>query len=288
MRKSVLSRSLIAIASLAVASATLAAVPATAATASGITRDQVLAATAAARVDNPAIDPGEFAPIGSRAIRVLANRACAVDPDSELVYFGSTMPTQAGDDADGLLVSAVIMDLSDLMGGGPSGPEGRLCTFGALATADPSFSLSGTATLNYQTTSTHSLSGDAYVTPARSFKIADLEGIEEGTLGLPSFSASGNATKTTPVKVSTPKTTKQRQAAKKAYSKALKLAKKSYIKANKKAEDSKKKKAAAKKAYSKKKATAKAKYKKATATFKIVNSIDSRPFAISAVAPELS
>lgn len=278
MRKSVLSRSLITAVSLAVASVAFSAVPATAATASGITRDEVLAAAAARAGTDP-----ESMPL---AVRALANRACAVDPNFEFVYLATGYPTQTGDDAEGLLLAALIVDLSAIGGESSSAEDPmRWCAFGALAATDPSYSLTGTATLDYLTTSTHALSGDVYVTPARSLTLTDLENIDESQFRQPSFAASGNATKVIPTKVSTPKTAKQKKAAKKVQAKALKSAKKSYTKAIKKAGKNKKKKAAAKKAYAKKKAAAKAKYKLATATFKIVNNTDARPFSISAVIP---
>lgn len=281
MRKSFLSRSLVAVASLAVASAALAAVPATAATATGITRDQVLAAAASVRATNAVGDPGEFTPITTRAVRTLANRACAVDQDSETVIYAFGQPTQTGDDADGVLLGAFVVDLTAVIDeSSPVGMGYRLCFFGAVATTDPAYSLSGTATLNAVTSSSHALSGDVYVTPARNLNPAD-----PGLAAQPSFTAAGNAVKAIPVKVATPKTTKQKKAAKKAYSKSLKSAKKSYTKAAKKAGDSKKKKATAKKAYSKKKAAAKTKYKNAVATFKVVNTTDARPFSISAIFP---
>jgi hypothetical protein len=92
-----------------------------------------------------------------------------------------------------------------------------------------------------------------------------------------SFSASGNqltpSQRNVKAKVSTPKTKKQKKAAKKKYDKRVKSAKKAYKKAGK----TKK----AKRAYKKKIATYKASYKKAIATYKYVTRLQS----YTAVAP---
>lgn len=307
MRTSVLSRSLIAATGLAVAAATLASVPASAAP--GVTRGQVLAAAAAVRADGAAT-LGTKSASTNRTLRTLSNQVCAVDHSAEAVVLPIAIATQAGEQADGLMVGAVIVDLSVIISFFNATPEptlgdlselesempnpdtiGRLCVFGALAATDVSSSLSGTATLDLLGASSYNLSGDVYVTPARNLRYSELmtllSGSSEAEFTLPSFKATGNATKVTPTKVSTPKTTKQKKAAKKAYDKALKSAKKSYTKALKKAGDSKKKKSAAKKAYSKKKATANAKYRSAIATFKIVNNSASRAFSVAALFPDM-
>lgn len=299
MRKSVLSRSLVAVASLAIASATLAAVPVTAAPAD-VTRAQVLTAIDGVRTDLASEEPVDpeagspFSPSTTRALRALANRACEVNHDAETVVTALGMPTQPGDDADGLMVIALIAD--------PSAPssdifdpelDGRMCAFGALAATDAEFSLSGSATIDFLTSSSHAISGSAYATPMRSITFAEFLALvsgEEGAFTEPSFAATGNASKTTYTtsssNVVTPKTAQQKKAAKKVYDKALKSAKKSYTKAVKKAGNNKGKKAAAKKAHAKKRAAAKTAHQRAIApTAKsVANTVSdtvNRPFSIA-------
>lgn len=271
MRQSVLSRSVVALATLAVGSAVLAAVPATAATSSGITRSQVLNAAQLTR-DDPAASSGNptaLAPATSKALRVLANRACAIDHDDEVAVYNFGLPVASGDSADGLMVLAQIIDPST-----PSMQNGRMCIFGVLAAAKGSTTLSGAANLTTDAVRTYALSGDVFVTPARSF-VFDSEAESEPPFDMQdlAFTASGTATTltkaTTTKTIKTPKTKAQKKSAKKKYDQALSSAKKAYKKALKKAGTSGSKKTSAKKAYDKKKASAKKTYQRRIATTKV-------------------
>ncbi|MFI5429517.1 hypothetical protein [Aeromicrobium sp. UC242_57] len=151
-----MSRSLIALASLALASAAL-AVPASAA-ASDISRSQILHALDMVR-DDPAVSGGNpyaASPATNRALRVLANRACSVNHDKEVVFASVGLPVAPGDSADGLLVMSMIADPSSILsmiGGSPSAEmSGRYCFFGALAATGSSATLSGTAKLTTAST----------------------------------------------------------------------------------------------------------------------------------------
>lgn len=270
MNTTLLSRSVLAVAALGVGSAVLAAVPATAAT-SDVTRGQVLTATTALRAE-PDPDPGTFSPATNKAVRVLANRACSVDQDSELHFTSVGATVEQNPVVDGLVVTAVIYP-ADLLQG--SGGLPRICTFAALATVNGNYSLNGSATLTAGRSSTSQLSGHVFVTrPINNAYDQPADSME--------VSAAGRAgmiiTTTTPTKVSTPKTSAEKKAAKRAYAKKLKSARKAYDKAGRTA--------TAKKAYAKKKASAMAAYKKAIATSRIVNvtktQTESRPFAVSA------
>jgi hypothetical protein len=291
MRTSILSRSVIAVASLAIGSVALAATPATAATPSGVTRDMVLTAangvrTAEANGANPSVAT-------TRALRAVVTRGCdfsAADGES-LDGESDVDVTTAGDDADGLLVSTYIS--SDF-------GSGRYCTIAAFAAADASFQLSGTATLtgveytlendnwtpsDVKTLQTSALSGDVFVTAP----------LDSRNVEVRSASASGNATKTTTVKTSRKvldkKTRSEKKAANAKYDQRVKAAKKSYAKALDKAGNSKTKKAAAKKAYSAKKKSYKAKLKYATAKYKIVKGTkkvtETRSFSITTATPDV-
>lgn len=275
MRPSVMSRAAVAIAALGVASATLIS-PASAA-ASDINRDQVLSALLLVRNDPEASsgNPNATLPGTSRALRVLANRACSVDYDDEAVGFSFALPAEAGGSADGLLVLSYILDSSSAVPPVPTPTmSGRVCIFGALATADPAATLSGTATVTTSSAKSYQLSRNVFVTPGRSFSFNASDPTPPFDPRNLAFTAAGNATTsikvTTHKTIKTPKTAAQKKAAKKQYSAALKSAKKSYDKALKKAGSSKSKKAAAKKAYDKKKAAAKSAYKKRIATSKVV------------------
>jgi hypothetical protein len=280
MKKSVLSRSMTAVATLAVGSVALAAVPASAATSSGVTREQVLAAAAGVRSGpvasgNPITT--NYGPAANRALKAMANRACGIDPDGNDVAVTSiAAATASGGSAEGVVVSAVVFSLD------PANPDAgnaqRLCTFGALAATAERSVLSGTATV--AGSSPVALSGDAFITPAV-FGPASSSGTVAART---SFTASGNATQSNVVKVKDKKTKKEKKAAKAKYDKRLKAAKKAYKKALDKAGSSKSKKAAAKKAWSAKKKAAKAKYKYAVAGYKLVTRKTATPFNVSAQA----
>lgn len=269
MNTTLLSRSVLTVAALGLGSAALAAVPAQAA-ATDVTRGQVLTATTALRAE-PDPDPDTFSAATNKAVRVLANRACSVDQDSELQFSSLGTAVEQNPVVDGLVVTAVIFP-ADF---GRDGDSPHTCTFAALATINSDYSLTGSATLSAGRSSTSRLSGHVFATPPiNNAYDQPAESMEVSATGR----AGVTITTTTPTKVSTPKTSAEKKAAKKAYAKKLKAAKKAYTKAGKNAK--------AKKAYAKKTAAAKAAYKKAIATSRIVNvtktQTESRPFAVSA------
>jgi hypothetical protein len=281
MRTTILTRSVVALATLAVGSVALAATPANAAAANGVTRDQVITAVNGVRAAD-ANDTGPSAAT-SRALKAIVYRGCDVLPDEDESAAGiEVWPVTTASHADGLMITAEIS----------RGFGNQDCTIAAFATADPTFQLSGTVAISgaaYGVPApaptvllSQTLSGDAFVTNA-----LDTATINPSSLRA---SATGNAVKTTKVattkKVADKKSTSEKKAAKKAYSKSLTSAKKSYAKALDKAGKSKSKKAAAKKAYSKKRTAAKAKYRIAIADFRIVKSTTTvtetpRPFSIT-------
>jgi hypothetical protein len=274
MPTSILVRSAVAVASLAIGSAVLVAAPANAAP-SDITRAQVLDAVAGVRAE-PDVTQGNYSPGTARALRVLANRACSVDPDGlEIVVRTLAEPVEPGRSADGLAVIAVISPVETI----DDPLTFRACAFGAVAATSGGATLSGTATLSGS--APVALAGDVTATPGEAL---------QNSSPLPVFTASGASTVTTTstATVKIAKTTKQKRAAKKAYDKVLSAAKKSYSKALRKAGGSKSKKAAAWKAYATKKAKAKATYRSAIAAgYKVVETPNSvaTPFTLSATFP---
>jgi hypothetical protein len=292
MRHTMLSRSVIAVASLAVGSAAFAAVPATAASAAGVTREQVL--TAVDGVRNASNTQPQYSPATVRAMRAIVVAGC--DAGDTIPYLDSVKAVTTSDDADGLIITAQIETFSN----------DYLCTVGAFATTDTSSTLSGTAkisgtveNLDYRdseviTTTTpidqtSALSGDAYLTPA----ITTQYGQFGPTTVRLDASATGTATKTTTtttnVKVTDKKSAKEKKAAKKKFSKRLAQAKKNYAKALDKAGSSKNKKAAAKRVYAKARALAKAKYAADVSSVKIVQrrstTSEARAFDITTATP---
>lgn len=290
MRASILSRSVIAIASLALGSAALAATPATAATPPSTSRDLILSIASDVRAADVA---GVEYPIPTfRRINRLIERGCGFELDGlNEIDFALVRPAEpAGPVADGLIVMAWLTEYDD-----GAHETHRTCTFAALATTNAAFSLGGDVELTIEAydndagtfvppaTTSSRMSGDTFLTPARNLP---------GPLSLvaASFAATGSATRpfyvTKTEKVPTPKTTKQIKAAKKTYNKKKAAAKKAYNKAVKKAGKSKKQKTAALKAHNKKKAAAKVAYKKAIARFKIVTTTtghsETRPFTLGA------
>jgi hypothetical protein len=281
MRPTLLTRSVISVASLAIGSVALAATPATAVpAAAGTTRDQIVSAAAVLRLDAPT--PEQYS-AAAKALRIVAARSCNVDFESgESVSVYQASAFAAGDDADGVLVSADVYV-----------PDGdsfsrRDCTISALVTTDASFSLSGSVSISASksgpvadtTILTAPLSGSTYVSP-----IADVNNFDPNSI---SSTAVGSATKTTKTTTSTKvkdkKSAKEKKAAKKKFSKRLAQAKKNYAKALDKAGSSTSKKAAAKRVYAKARALAKAKYAYDTAGFKNVKktrtTVENRPFSI--------
>lgn len=280
MRTSILSRSVIAVASLAIGSVALAAAPANAATPSGITRDMVISAANYMRVEG-------FDQAASDNLQRLAEKGCKVVAGEDL-RIQDINTSAAGGSADGLIFVAGIATPP-----GESGGEAyRVCLFGTAATTDPALSLSGTASLDVATAPFQSAVKSAALTALSDNVFVTAPVVIPNGVGITTatFSATGNATRsfnvTTTKKVTDKKTKSEKKAAKKKYDKALKAAKKSYTKALKKAGKNKTKKAAAKKTYSKKKAAAKAAYTKAIAGYKMVTTTttttENKPFAISA------
>jgi hypothetical protein len=289
MRTSILSRSVIAVASLALGSAALAATPATAATPSGITRDQVIAAVNNLR--NDAITLEQYYTVLEPQLIAIARPSCNIAATDVAYIDGVSPPVQAGQSVDGLLLKVYIQT--------PVGDDVttyRQCAIAILASTDPTLTLSGNLSFGGSTSddsdapnivlppTNSALSGDVFISaPIHTSGNTYIEGA--------SFTASGSATRdikvTTSKKVTTKKSKAQKKNAKKKYAKSLKSAKKSYAKATKKAGKNKNKKALAKKAYAKKRAAAKAKYKAAIANFKIVKKTTTttvnKPFSVSAV-----
>ncbi len=272
MRTSIMSRSVIAVASIAIGSAALTASPASAA-ASEVTRAEVLGVAAAVRADSPTSAPGGYSAGTMQAIKALAGRACLIEQHpGQVVYGVQAAATEAGQGADGLVVRANIRN-----------GEGSVyaCSFAAVATVAGSSILSGSVQLGPAPVST-ALSGEVTVTPP-------VYG-DYSSSAFPTLQAAGQSVQTVKVvtskKVSTPKSAKQKKYAKNKYTKRIKAAKKAYAKALKKAGHSKTKKRSAKKSYSKKRAVARASYKKSIATSKIVRkttvTTSSSPFNLTA------
>jgi hypothetical protein len=292
MRHSLLSRSAVAVASLAVGSAALAATPANAVSSSGVTREQVLTAVNGVRA--AVATDSSYSKATTRAISAIVIKVCDVDISAGEYFYQQSprtdvVPATAGDDADGLRISARLVD--------PVNNNNTSCDFAAFASTAPGFQLSGTATVTGQRSTdgntspyqqVSNLSGDAFTTPA-----IIIDSAREGRLDNVVASATGNATKTSTVttskKVKDKKSKSEKKAAKKKYAKRLAQAEKNYDKALDKAGSSKSKKAAAKRVYAKARALAKAKYKYATAGYKIVKKkstvTDVRPFSITTPAP---
>ena len=280
MRRSTLSRVVVAVAALAVGATAPAAVPASAATPSGITRGQVLTAAGGVRTADD-----DYSPATKAALLSMITAQCGVTGAETIESFFGTA-TQAGGPTDGLLVHGTIGTATTT----------RWCEFGAVATVDPSSSLSGTSAVagtmidtrvpgdaGTQQTHAASLSGDVTATAPIHQTHALLS---DGT----TFTASGNVARTTTtrttVKVAVPRTTSQLKAAKRTYEKRLKAAKKTYRKALAKAGSSTSKKRAATKTWKTRKAAAKARYRSDVAGFSLVDRFTSatedRPFSLSA------
>jgi hypothetical protein len=295
MSPSILTRSVVAVASLALGSVPLAANPAiatgakAATTPAGVTRDMVLTAAANFRSGG---DPVK----GYQAVFAMVNRACSVDADSgERIDIDDAdapdvIPAATKSHADAVLIRVTI---ESIFGGST-----RECIVLGVAASEPGFSLTGNSTLTVETqpagdgpilmkaaagpaTLVTPLSGDVSTT---TFKVPTGEESTDGT-----FSVDGSSVKITTVttskKVPDKKTRAEKKKAKKTYAKRLKAAKARYEKALDRAGSSKTKKAAAKKAYSKRKSSAKAKYTYAIANYKIVrkttSTTDSRPFTLT-------
>ncbi|MBP2390017.1 hypothetical protein [Aeromicrobium fastidiosum] len=288
MRTSILSRSVIAVATLAIGSVALVAAPATAATPSGITRQQVLSAADAGR----SINSYEDYLAASEQMRAIAAPTCKIAADDQVdVGFRSA---SAGKNADGVIIQAFIS------AGDSERAPSRQCVVAAIASADPSLTLSGKLTLTgtsdadvptlrgvpneVTTTLNADLSGDVFVSAA--LPVADAS----RQIYNASFTATGNTTRSDKVltidKVADTKSKASKRFAKKKYVQRLKAAKKAYAKAVKQAGGNASAKAAARSAYSARRAAAGSRYAYAIADYKLTKTrttqtID-RPFSIGA------
>ena len=284
MRSSLLTRSVVAVASLAIGSVALAATPATAATPSGTTRDQVLQLAASARAGG-----NEISEATSIAAAAILNRECGYAAGRIVNPGNVTDVSPFGVDAivDGVYLSGTVRD-----GDGQDTNVGE-CSIALVAPRSAGAVLSGQgnltvaeSSLNSTKTAQSTLSGDVGVTALPS---------ATDTYAPSGFSYSANGTSTTTITstttetVKTSKTTAEKKAAKKTYKKRLASAKKAYKKAIAKAGKSKAKKAAAKKKYKAKKAAAKKAYLKAiaprvTTITKTTSTPSSSTFAVSATS----
>jgi hypothetical protein len=248
MRTSLLTRSVVSIASLAIGSVALAAAPASADTSSGISRETVLTIAASAEINIDRYGP---------ATQALVEKVCGFDSttgrDIELT------PSYTDEGVDGFLVQAYVDGRGDTASSN--------CTFAAFAASEAFSTMSGTATIATQLppifeervaappTHDFTLSGDVYVT-------APVTDIGYGDYA--TATASGDVTRTeqartTTARVVTPKTTAVKVAARKAYQRTIDKAQVRLVKALKKAGTSSSKKAAARSTYAARKKAAKAK-----------------------------
>lgn len=297
MRTSILSRSVIAAATLAVGSAAFVAVPANAASANGVTREEVLAAASALRVDRTRqIDPS--APTQS-ALDVLAAKVCGTN-----VLETSAQPVETPDSVDGLAVTSIVSTEGQPVtdSGSSLVPGIASCSFTAVATLDGATTFSGEAQVFTAndfgpigggpilsvaeqpafTNNVYGLSSNVFVSPAEiqsGFSATSIQA--EGLVKSPD-----SKRVLTSVKVADKKSTAEKKAAKKAYSKRIKAIKKAYSKAKRKAGSNAEKKAVARLKYATRKASAKAAYRYAVADYKLVNQrtkvADERRFAVDA------
>jgi hypothetical protein len=280
MRSTLLTRSVMAVASLAIGSVALAAVPASAATPSGSSREDVLSLAASARADGNVLSPATRS-----AAAAILNRECGLQAPRVITGNSVRIIKPVGVDAtvDGLFLNGLVRDAD-----GEGTPVGE-CAIGVVAARESGAVLTGNATL-----STSTPVNPLVTTPATSLS-SDVSSIVEKHpafyTSTYSFKAGGAAAKTTTTivteKVKVTKTAAEKKAAEKKYDKRLKAIKKSYKKALAKAGKSKAKKVHAKKSYKAKRTSAKSRYRAAVAaSFKLVkksvDTTDSRQFAVTA------
>lgn len=297
MRRSILSRSVIAAATLAVGSAAFAAVPATAASGNGVTRQEVLAAASALRADSAQrIDPSATT---QATLDALAAKVCG-----RKVLDTFAQPVETPGSVDGLAVTSLVAatDANPTGSGSSSRVAATSCSFSALATLDGRATFSGEAhvfsasdfgPIGIETTfsaagqpaftsNVYSLSSNVFVSPALvesgySGSNIEAEGLVKGP---------DSQRVLTSVKIADKKSKAEKKAAKKAYSKRIKAIKKSYDKAKRRAGSSAAKKTVARMTYTTRKASAKAAYRYAVADYKLVNQrttvADERRFAVEA------
>ena len=277
MRSTLLTRSVVAVASLAIGSVALAATPATAATPSGVTREAVLSLAASARAN--AVDVAVASDILIKECKLETGQS-----------FGSLFPPKVTAIAPNSVVEGVVMTGTVNSSNAPS----RECVVGLVTPKAANSVLAGTAKLTVVVESSSAtptpqetiLSGDVSTTTI--LEAAPLS-VVTGTTYVANGTATTTITSTTTETVKTSKTTAEKKAAKKTYTKRLASAKKAYKKAIAKAGKSKTKKAAAKKKYKAKKAAAKKAYLRAiaprvTTIPKTTSTPSSSTFAVSATS----
>jgi hypothetical protein len=272
MRTSILSRSVIAVATLGIGSVALATAPASAATSNGITRDMVLTAAASVRADWANDVP--YSETTNAALLALSSRACDLSGASEVRTYGRPVGTPSS--ADGLMIETEIH----------VGESVRGCSFAAIASTDSTLQLSGTLSLSDTTytdsanetkESSYDLSGSVFTSPPLK--------VDGGSYS--SFKAVGSAIGSTKVltlqKVLDKKSTSDKALARKLYDTRRTNAKRAYTKAVKRTH-SKAARTAAKKAYNARKALAKTKYRTAVSDYEIVKIRSTqnivRPFSV--------
>jgi hypothetical protein len=251
MHTSILTRTVISVASLAIGSVALAAAPASADTPAGITREAVLKVASDARFVG-----GPFGSELDPAAQALVEKVCGLPSSAKAQV--RLDPGTDQDGVDGFLARAVVE--------GTEETASRTCTFAAFATSEPFSSMSGTANISAQQpdliefraaapSHDYALSGDVYVTaPVDDIGFNDFaDATASGTV------TRTEAARTTTSRVITPKTTARKAAARKAYQRTIDKAQAKLAKALKKAGNSSSKKAAARKTYAARKKAAKAK-----------------------------
>ena len=271
MRTSLLSRTVIAMASLGIGSVALAAAPATAAATNGITRDMVLTAAAGVRADGDF----PFSDTTTAALGALVSRSCDLTGAAGVQNFAETIDTRGSVDAL-IVVSRFIADENT-----------HDCTFVAIASSDASLSLSGElAVTDFGTNegaTPYQLSGDVMVSKAVTTAAGSFD------TGFTAVGATvGSSRALTIYKVPDKKTKSDKALARTKYDTRVTNAKRAYGKALKKA-DTKAERKAAKHAYSARKALARKKFTYAVAGYKLAKVRTTqkvlRPFLVK-VAPQ--
>jgi len=311
MRTSLLSRSVVAVATLGISSVALAAVPASAASPSGVTRQQVLSVLDMFRAGTAGdFDDLEDLENIQDSVAGIVSAACGVqiDPESNDSFLRDARPI-LGKRVEGLLITAFVDHDPD----DETNAE-EPCTFGVLATSDDNATLVGEATIGYTPDPpedddqsdraapaeipaplTSTLSGDVFTSPVLNHT-ADGQSIYRSV----TFTANGTTTTTTSETTTTTttvakkvwdkKSTSEKRSAKKKYVKRLKAAKATYQRALGRANGDATKKAAARQAYRTQRAAFATSYKYATWNYRYVKrpattsatrtGTDSRPFSV--------
>jgi hypothetical protein len=290
MRSSVLSRSVIAVASLAIGSAVLVAAPATAATSTGITREMVLTAASSLRAD-----AGAPTPAAQAALDSLSRLHCDIPAGAEVET--AARPVDTPDGVDGLALTALIgtPDASeDQDSPGPFGscsftaiaPIGDRTTFSGEAAVD-SIAVTVTSTGGFgdvsSTSTIFQLSGDVFASPAVQIQSGYALARMSAT-GL--LTGPGSKRVLTTVKVADKKSKAVKRYAKKKYEKRIKAAKKAYAKALKRAGGNTAKKAEARMVYAARTSSVTSLYRYQVANYKLVkirsSQADARRFSVTA------